>query len=566
MRNRLVVAAAAFAAAASVCAASPPYLRQLDALRTSSEVLPPRLARVELFSMFNREAPVPPQCYTRTEGRYNPCYVCHQAPVTGRENQMDDGDLQAEYSFSDTGTENHWRNLFEDRAARIAAISNVEIRAWIEQDNYTDLAPRLVAAGFQGYIPDLANLQRGPAAFDANGFARDGSAWVAFDYKPLPSTFWPTNGATDDVMIRLPPAFRRNTAGRESRDVYSANLAILEMAIKDLPSVETPPIDERRIGRDLDGDGQRGIVKRARAANRYVGAASSIDVTPFIYPQDTEFLHTVRYIGLDADGAIVNSTRIKEVRYMRRWLRSDAVQLRQRYDAEKIEKEKGELPAYINLGHRGLGTAMGWQIAGFIEDRGGRLRASTFEENMFCMGCHNSIGSTIDKTFSFARKVDGAAGWGYINLRGMPDAPNKGETVGEIATYLERAGGGSEFRSNPEMQARWFHADGSVNSAAIASARDVYDLIAPSADRALLLNKAYRVIVDEQSYLFGRDPLPSPPHNVYRSIDPATAPTLPPARQFSWDIRLDWHAGAPAVASNPASIRRSGVRHQVSAR
>jgi hypothetical protein len=558
MKNRLVVAAAAFAAAASVCAASPPYLRQLDALRTSSEVLPPRLARVELFSMFNREAPVPPQCYTRTEGRYNPCYVCHQAPVAGRENQMDDGDLQAEYSFSDAGTENHWRNLFEDRAARIAAISDVEIRAWIEQDNYTDLAPRLVAAGFQGYIPDLANLQRGPAAFDANGFARDGSGWVAFNYKPLPSTFWPTNGATDDVMIRLPPAFRRNAAGRESRDVYSANLAILEMVIKDLPSVETPPIDERRIGRDLDGDGRRGIVKRARAANRYVGAASSIAVTPFIYPQDTEFLHTVRYIGLDADGAIVNSTRIKEVRYMRRWLRSDAAQLRQRYDAEKVEKEKGELPAYINLGHRGLGTPMGWQIAGFIEDRAGQLRASTFEENMFCMGCHNSIGSTIDKTFSFARKMDGAAGWGYINLRGMPDAPNRGEVRGEIATYLERAGGGSEFRSNHEMQARWFNADGSVNSAAIASARDVYDLVAPSADRALLLNKAYRVIVDEQSYLFGRDPLPSPPHNVYRSIDPATAPTLPPARQFSWDIRLDWHAGATAGAEPR--------RHQVSVR
>ena len=40
----------------------------------------------------------------------------------------------------------------------------------------------------------------------------------------------------------------------------------------------------------------------------------------------------------------------------------------------------------------------------------------------------------------------------------------------------------------------------------IARARDVYDLIAPSPERAMLLNKAYRVIVDEQSYLFGRDP------------------------------------------------------------
>jgi hypothetical protein len=284
------------------------------------------------------------------------------------------------------------------------------------------------------------------------------------------------------------------------------------------------------------------VVTRVRAARHYVGGAAGIAVTPFVYPQGTEFLHTVRYVGVDAHGGIVNSTRMKEVRYMRRWLQSDHAQLRQRYEAEKIEKDKGELPAYVNFGHGGLATPMGWQVAGFIEDRAGRLRASTFEENMFCMGCHNSIGSTIDKTFSFARKVDGAAGWRYVNLRGMPDAPSRGESAGEIATYLERAGGGSEFRSNEEMQARWFRADGSLDAEAIARARDVYDLIAPSAARAMLLNKAYRVIVDEQSYLFGRDPLPAPPRNVYRNVDPQGVPTLPAQRQFSWDIRLDWAA------------------------
>ncbi|HKQ15794.1 MAG TPA: hypothetical protein VJT80_20315 [Steroidobacteraceae bacterium] len=539
----LIIAAAALAVAAGAGAGTlPPYLRQLDALRASSEVLPPRLQRVELFAMFNREAPVPPQCYTRTEGRYNPCYVCHQSPVAGHENQMDDGDLQAQYSFSETGTENHWLNLFADRRERIAAISDAEIREWIDDDNYSELAPRLAAAGFQGYIPDLENLQQGAAAFDAQGFARDGSEWVAFSYKPLPSTFWPTNGATDDVMIRLPPQFRRDAAGRPSRDVYRANLALLELAIKDLPMLDVSPLDERGVGRDLDGDGRRGVATQVRAANYYVGGAAAIPVMAFVYPQGTEFLHTVRYVGVDAHGDIVNSMRMKEVRYMRRWLQSDHAQLRQRYEAEKVEKDKGELPAYVNFGHGGLATPMGWQIAGFIEDRAGRLRASTFEENMFCMGCHNSIGSTIDKTFSFARKVDGAAGWGYINLRGMPDAPSRGESAGEIATYLERVGGGSEFRSNVEMQARWFRADGSIDGAALARARDVYDLIAPSAQRALLLNKAYRIIVDEQSYLFGRDPLPSPPQNVYRRIDPEKVPTLPPERQFSWDIRLDWSA------------------------
>jgi hypothetical protein len=124
----------------------------------------------------------------------------------------------------------------------------------------------------------------------------------------------------------------------------------------------------------------------------------------------------------------------------------------------------------------------------------------------------------------------------------MPDAPNLGESKGEIATYLERTGGGSEFRSNAEMQQRWFRRDGSVNEQAVAGARDVYELVTPSVARALQLNKAYKLIVEDQSYLYGRDPVISPLHNVYRTVDPRTAPTLPEARQYTWDIRLAWPA------------------------
>ena len=98
-----------------------------------------------------------------------------------------------------------------------------------------------------------------------------------------------------------------------------------------------------------------------------------------------------------------------------------------------------------------------------FEDRSGSLRTATFEEKMFCMSCHNSIGSTIDKTFSFARKLDGPRGWKYIDLRDMPDAPNGNETQGEILTYLERGGGGGKFRNDPEMAELWFKADNSVD-------------------------------------------------------------------------------------------------------
>ena len=155
------------------------------------------------------------------------------------------------------------------------------------------------------------------------------------------------------------------------------------------------------------------------------------------------------------------------------------------------------------------------------------------------MGCHNSIGSTIDKTFSFARKIDGAKGWGYINLKGMPDAPSKGETTGEIATYISRVGGGSEFRNNDEMLERWF-TNGRIDRVKLSKAKDVYDIIAPSKERALTLNKAYRCIVEDQDFIYGKDATVTPPENVYDKVDNDDSPTLPENKVFKYNILLDW--------------------------
>lgn len=539
----------------------PYHDKLLELLRNSVEVIPPRLDVHPVTATYNREAIIPPQCYTRTEGKHNPCYVCHQDELAGRENTLNDGDLQIAYSFSEVGATNHWRNLFEDRSERVAKISDADILAWIAQDNYSELPARLRAAGFKGWIPDLRDLQRGAAAFDSEGFAKDGSHWVAFNYKPFPSTFWPTNGSTDDVMIRLPEAYRSRTesknsgAGNYSRDVYRANLAIVEAAIKGLDSIATLPIDERAVGDDLDGDGKLGSARRIAKVTGYVGAAKGFFFDRHVYPQGTEFLHTVRYVGVDGKGgvdekgAIGVPPRMKEVRYMLKAQSMTRQALAELYREEGYEKEQGFMPGYTRLGDSGLDNGMGWAIQSFIEARDGRLRAAAYEENLFCMGCHNSIGSTIDKTFSFARKIDGAAGWGYIDLKGMRDAPNAGEREGEIATYMARIGGGSEFRHNDEMYSRWFNADGTLNKKAIAG-RDVYDLITPSRARALLLNKAYRVIVEDQDYIYGRDATVQPPQNVYRRIDD-TAPTLPPEHRRGWDIRLDWSAALPTAASMP---------------
>lgn len=518
----------------------PIYAVVLDSLKNNDLVKPVVPDVHPVSTVYNREAIIPPQCYTRTEGRFNPCYVCHQDAIEGRENVMNDGALQAAYSFSDLGMTNHWRNLFEDRSERVKKISNNEILEWIAKDNYSALPQRLRQAGFEGWIPDLKNLQQSAGAFDQYGFAKDGSHWVAFNYKPLPSTFWPTNGSTDDVMIRLPEEFRSGRNGRYSLDIYRANLAILEAKIKGLTEISSLPVDEKKVDKDLNGDGKLSTVRHINSLDKYVGAAEEKFIDTYLYPEGTEFLHTVRYVGIDKDGRIGPSTRMKEVRYMRKWRAYSKPVYARQYQVEAFEKEVGNLPGYQNVGDHGIDNGIGWAIQGFIEDRQGRLRVSTYEENLFCMGCHNSIGATIDKTFSFARKVDGAEGWRYIDLKDMPDAPNKGETRGEFATYFERVGGGGEFRSNSEMQQRWFNPDGTVNFSKVAAARDVYDLITPSLERALELNKAYRIIVDDQDFVFGRDATVKPPANVYDRIDNATSPTLPLHHTYRWDIRLDW--------------------------
>ncbi|BCX46464.1 conserved hypothetical protein [Haloferula helveola] len=511
----------------------------IEYLRTTDDVIPKTPPIHPKHYISNPEAPIPPQCYTRHEARHNPCFVCHQDTIEGRENVMNDGDLQRDYSFSDLGLTNHWNNLLEDRTGRIAKISDEEILGYIGEDNYTELPGRLKEAGFKGWIPDLKNLQLGAGAFDENGFAKDGSGWVSFNYKPMPSTFWPTNGSTDDVMIRMGEPFRTDAEGAPSSDIYRANLAILEAKIKGLDAITCLPVDEVIVNADLDGNGELGTATKITKLDSWVGPAAGSFIDSHIYPQGTEFLHTVRYVGVGPGDEIGVSTRMKEVRYMLKAKAYPKQVYARRYEEESFEKEAGNTPGYISLGGYGFDNGSGWAISGFIENAKGRLRALTYEENFSCMGCHNSIGSTIDKTFSFARKVDGAKGWGYINLKRMPDAPSKGDETGEIATYMARVGGGSEFRNNDEMLARWF-TNGRLDRVKLSEARDVYDLLAPSPERALALNKAYRCIVEDQDFIYGKDATITPPNNVYDKIDNDDTPTLPESRTFRYNIVLDW--------------------------
>lgn len=495
----------------------------------------------------NKEAAVTSMCYTKHESQYNPCYICHQdITPDGRANYMDDGELQNEYQFSDYGLSNRWSNLFIDRSAKIAEISDSQIQNYVNTQNYTQLKELLEDNNYTGYIPDIQNYQLGAEAFNADGFAKDGSGWVAFNYKPLPSTFWPVNGSTDDVLIRLEKDMRKTSEGNLSSVVYKFNLAILEATIKNISKISVDNLDENIIKTDLNGDGILGVVDEINRPAYYVGKASYMRVEPFLYPKYTEFLHTVRYIGVDESGEIYNAPRMKEVRYMIKESSyqdesypMSKYQIALRYDDEMKEREQGALPLFAYpTPDKGLVNGMGWSIQGFIEDAKGELRLQNHEETFYCMGCHTNLGSTIDSVFSFARKVEGKDGWGYINLREMIDVPNIGESEGEILTYFKRAGGGSEFRTANDIHDK-FYRDSTLDEQRVKAASSIYELITPTKASALKMNKSYKLLVESQDYIYGREGNAEALKNVYSTITQET-PTLPQDKQYKWDMRLDW--------------------------
>ena len=514
---------------------------------------PLAIARASIGKTVNTQATVPPQCYTRTVGISNPCWTCHTQPLG--ENRFTDWPLQAAYTFNDFSRTNRWQNLFTDRRAAIENISDAEALDYIRADNYTPLRTALDnRQDYPGYVPDLDFRQ----GFDGEGFARDGSGWRAIRYKPFPGTFWPTNGSTDDVMIRLPGAFQTDTQGRQSRPIYKLNLAILEAAIAVDPHSpeferEVEPLNEQLAGIDLDGDGimQPAVTHLRTLPSHYSGAAQEVAVHRYLYPQGTEFLHTVRYI--DSDVPSLLSTRMKEVRYARKveWL-DDWARLRA-YEHERDEKEDGLSPLFPGSPLVGLRNVFGWQFQGFIENAAGQLRVQTEEEHLFCLGCHTSLGVTVDQTFAFARKVPGIAGWRHQSVRGIPDVPQAGHQESEILTYFQRVQGGDEFRANTEVLERFFRhgKDGKLDTAQVRRAapggdRDIAFLIVPSRKRALLLNKAAIVLVREQSFVLGRDPLLAPTANVHTTIqDDSTG--LAPAGRIYRDGRLwlDWKSFPP---------------------
>lgn len=474
----------------------------------------------------NREGNIPPMCYTRTFGKANPCWVCHTESVVP--NEQGDWGLQEEYTFSRYALTNRWSNLFRDRTAAIAEVTDDAALLYVRQDNYVPLRRALeYFKDYPGFRPDLDFAQ----GFDADGFAKDGSGWRALRYKPFPGAFWPTNGSAGDAFIRLPAEFANDETGKPSREVAKANYAILEAAICADPTVpalnndsldrEVEPVNEFAAALDLDDDRKVGIATRiVGLPDHYVGDARGVAVERYKYPLGTEFLHSVRYLDPDAPGLL--AARMKELRYSRKVRYLDVSAMQKAYESEATDKRTGVPPSFPGEAQTGLSNKFGWQLQAFIEDAQGRLRLQSRQEHFFCMGCHAAIGITVDQTFTMPRKVPGKAGWQYQDIAGMKDAPQAGHDEPEVLTYFKRVGGADEFRGNQEMLDRFFPGgvldESAVKHAAKGGDKDLAWLLAPSRARAIALDKAYMAVVREQSFDKGRDSLVSPPKNVHDRV------------------------------------------------
>jgi hypothetical protein len=524
-------------------------------------------------TLSNRAAYIPLQCYATTRdesgGRaHNGCFVCHQE--SRAPNYTDDSGVQSELSFASYATKNRWTNT--PTPAAPAVLSDAKLLEWVRTSNYIaadaglaltrNLANPIEAwdtdhdGSWGGFVPDCW------FRVDESGYDQDPqgkrTGWRAYSHTPVPGMFWPTNGSAGDVFIRLPEPYRLDSKGVANASIYGLNLAIAEAYVKRV-AVPIPATDERSLDSDLDGDGVLGTAKsvafvwppKQGRPFHFVGKAAELDAAKDgwpvagLYPRGTEFLHSVRYLDVVA-GVARMAARLKELRYMRKTKWLSYGQLEQIADAEKREKFRSpdKLKRLFGDAERGVSTGTGWVMQGFIEDVRGELRPQSFEETIACIGCHGGVGATTDSTFSFARKLGAGTfrdGWYHPSerdLKGVPE-PKRADGTGEYAHFLAEVGGGDDFRSNDEVRAKFFRANGRLDPVmAQALARDISVLVMPSAARALALDRAYLGLVQVQNFLLGRDVLVgAAPHVeskvVQNAITGIQSPVLP-----AWKAQL----------------------------
>ena len=497
-----------------------------------------------------RGAYITSMCYTKTRDTLsndisNPCYSCH---TKGKlPNYYNDTNLQEEYNFPRSVMKNPFINLFKDRTSQVALMDDKFILDYVRSSNYFTstrdiLLDQTLPQKWKGYRPDCY------FNFDEEGFDKDKhgtyTGWRAFRYYPFLGKFWPTNGSTDDVLIRLNTLFTLDENNTFDKEVYKLNLAIVEALVKQKEIALDTAMNEKLYAVDLNHNGKIDTATTVSPMIRsYVGLAKrylsekKVHLAVGLFPENTEFLHSVRYLDWDDQkDQIALSSRMKELRYAKKTTWKTYAQIQRAAQSELWELQaqdssEAQIALFRGTYEEGLRNEIGWVYQGFIEDKAGKLRPQTHEETIACMGCHSHLGETSDSTFAFARKFEGTNkdrkeyGWNHWSQKGLNGIPeprveykDHGEQY-EYSFYLQNNHSGNEFRNNAEVQGKFFDDNGSVKEAMIdVLHKDVTELLFPSKARALELNKGYKVIVEEQSYIYGRDANVKAMKNVYREV------------------------------------------------
>ncbi|MGD9280295.1 MAG: hypothetical protein PVF60_05360 [Desulfobacterales bacterium] len=412
---------------------------------------------------FNEDPAIPVQCWIETGyGTQNACKYCHTNYLTEIEhgNNFPIGEDQILYSFQSPNLNRiNWENVIypqkiDSRLAKqgTAIPSSEENLRYVRTDNWRRAYRSARQAGDSSWnnlkqknhpmqlFPALnpnhlySNKTDDPTDsgthgfIDSEGFVRnekgEPTGWRAVNFFPY-AIFTPLTGSVSGIYIRLPEPFRTDN-GILNLDIYRKNLNILEKNIKNRSLVEAS----------------------------YIGDAASVPVEKGFYPLGTEFAHPLHYVDLRADGEFgraldgvyqnetvdyefpgTRSKRVKEIRYMYKW---------KRVTLDDIgEKDSDEEPFVYGKAWKGwIDNHSGWILAAYIENRDGQLRPQTTEELLQCLGCHSSVGNTIDAVWSFQRKLEGAEGWQEMNY-GQYDSRRPNET--RLRDYRNETAGKGEM-------------------------------------------------------------------------------------------------------------------------
>ncbi|KPK37770.1 MAG: hypothetical protein AMJ69_10400 [Gammaproteobacteria bacterium SG8_47] len=392
-----------------------------------------QLAGADYKPSHNEDPAIPVQCWVETAyGTQNACKYCHTNYLAneGHGNAFPIGEDQLRYSFPNPGLNRvNWPNVLHPQriAERLTAEGiavpqpgDLENLDYVRTDNwraaYTSaraggddswnnmtrsgqalqLMPALNPDNLYPYDPHNPTDDGRHGYIDENGFVRDANdsytGWRAINFFPY-AIFTPLTGSVSGVYIRLPRKFMTKE-GKFNARTYIHNLELLEFNIKNRPT----------------------------GFDHYIGDARDVSIKRGFYPVGTEFAHPLHYVDLAADGqhgtgldGVVGATRsdyefpgarskrVKEIRYLYKW---------KEVSLDDIG-ENTELAGQV-IGQPGQGwidNKAGWILAAYIEDRNGALRPQTTEELLQCLGCHSSVGNTIDAVWSFQRKLPGSQGW-----------------------------------------------------------------------------------------------------------------------------------------------------------